>query len=274
VFRDNDSSWLSFTTNEKLYCVDVDLNSKKGFPIKLKYTPKIPFYFFINNKIKKIIGYTEQGKLSVCNFEGTIEKSFDLKIENVKQNLAFYKDNSWNGIIYGDKRAEIFCLSPASLVSSLEDLDTPIFATSTKNQAFFYVSNNEFIRNDFSGDLKVCAKGRNLKEIKSFNILDIPYVSLLSDKNVVILEADGDIVTKIKHPTKEINNYEIISNEFNDPIICLYSNKKKEIYLYTFDGAKLLNTPLIGDKIFNVNFVNGNIEIFLLKNNELIKHII
>lgn len=267
----DDKIELFFTTDEKLYSLNENLDENEGFPINLKNSPKIPFVRISNWK-DNIIGFNENNTLSVCDNQGNVLKKATFTLKNINNSISCFKLGTWKGIIHNNQTAKVFdLLNP----ESFNTIDLPtvntVFLTNNENQALFYIENNKLIRNDFNGDLKVCASGNNLGNIKVFSKFYI--LGVQSGSSLALFNSTGKCILKIKLPTKSINDYVITSNFVDEKYIILEDDLSKDIYIYTFEGGTISDGKISGNKNCFVRKIGSKFEIYSVVNNNLVRYI-
>jgi len=262
---------LFFTTSEKLYFLDQDFKSVKGYPIILKNKPKIPFVFTSLNQ-EKLIGYSEKKELSICDSEGNIKKRLTLDLNKIKNPISFFVSDNLSAVVYDDQKAYFLDLNREKIINQIDlNFDNTVFLTNNENQAFFYIQNNKLFRNGFDGDLKVCASGKKLFSLKSFFKNDV--IGVLSDKNLALFDVMGECVTKVKLPSIKKIDYTIVQNYDHQSYIIILDKLSNLLYIYNFEGHKILQKPIKGSEMVSVTKIGSTIKIYTILNNKLLKYL-
>lgn len=263
---------LFFTTSEKLYYLNQDFKSVEGYPIILKNRPKIPF-LFASSKQEKLIGYSEKKVLSICDSEGNVKKRFNLDLDKIKNPISIFETDNLSAVIYDDKKAYFIDLERDRIIDHVDlSFSNTVFLTNKENQAFYYIENNKLFRNGFDGDLKTCASGNKLFSLKSFSEFNV--IGVLSDKNLALFDVMGECVTKVKLPSIKNIDYTIVQNFDHQSYIIVLDKLSNLLYIYNFDGDKIIQKPIKGSEIVNVAKKGRLIKIYTLLNNRLLKYLI
>jgi hypothetical protein len=261
---------LFFTTTQKIYFLNENFKAIDGFPIVLKNKPLLPFVF-TNYKPNNIIGFSESKFLSICDSKGNNIERLKLNLDLVVRPISFFKSDDLYGVIHDEKSAQFINLDKKQALNKIDLLkDNTVFITNDLDQAFYYIENNKLIRNDFNGDLTVCASGYKLYNLKSFPKRNV--VGVLSDKNIAFFDVAGKCISKIKIPKASIHDFEIVLDRDGNTFIIMLDTLSNEIYIYTFDGESVLSSPIKGSSIISINGVDEDLQIITFVKNKLIKY--
>lgn len=267
-----DQEGIFFTTSEKLYYLDQNFRANSGFPIVLKNKPQLPFVFPTNSS-NILIGYSEKKIFSICDASGNVKEKISLNLNDIKNPISFFESDGLVGIIYDNTSAQFIDIKKNKLLNKISlNYENTVFLTTDSYQAFYYIENNKLIRNDFNGELKKCAKGQKLFNLKTFPLVGV--IGVLSNKNLAVFDAEGECVTKIVLPNNRIKDYSIISNLEGGKYIIMFDDLSNDVYIYNFEGETVLKSPLKGDKNFYIHGIGRNIEIYTVIKNKLVKYLI
>jgi hypothetical protein len=262
---------IYFTTSEKLYFLDPHFRAINGYPILLKHKPKIPFDFS-NLSSDLLVGYSEKNILSICDSKGNVKEKLDLILGDVKSPISFFNSNNLNGVLYDNNIAQFIDFESEKLLNKVSlKFQNTVFLTTDSYQAFYYLHNNKLIRNDFNGDLKICATGQKLFNLKTFS--EVQVIGVLSNKNLAVFDAEGECISKILLPTNRISDYLVIKNEEETKYVILFDDLSNDIYIYTFEGEIVLKSPIKGNKTIYINGIGRDLQIHTVYNNKLIKYL-
>lgn len=265
----NGNELILFTTSKKLYLLNSDFDNAPEFPIILKNKPKFPFRFFL--QVNKFIGYSEKNILSISDEKGNVQKKIEIDLKSVNPISFFDSEIGGMLIIYNDNVAHIYNAENYSYLNSIKlSFKNAVFFTTDQDQSFFYIEDDKLVRNDFNGELKVCAKGNNLSLLKFFQQSQV--IGVLSSKNIALFNSNGKCVSKIILPINQKLDYTIVKSLSGESYVILINDLKNDIYIYTFDGELVLKSSLKGSKSFYVNKNGRSIELYTVYNNKLLKY--
>jgi hypothetical protein len=269
VYEENNQDKIFFTTSEKLYLIDENFDNLNGYPIILKSEPLLPFYRYGPNKL---IGLSKTNFISISDSLGNVKKRIKTDFKNQTQQFYCFNTNIDLGVVYDRNKVYFIEIENPKLVNMMElQNSSSVFLISQNSQAFFYIKNSKLIRNGFQGELFNCANGNNLRQLKAY--FEMNLVSVLSNSSIALFDVDGKCISKIKLPNKSISSYDVIKNSKGESFVILTNELTKDNYIYTFDGNEIFDKPVKGDKLFLINRIGRNFEIFVSSNNKLIKYI-
>jgi hypothetical protein len=259
---------ILFTSSKKLYLLNSDFDNVSEFPIILKNKPKFPFRFF--QHLNKFIGYSEKNILSISDEKGNVQKKIEIDLKSVNP-ISFFYSRIGMLIIYNDDVAHIYNAESCSYINRIKlSYKKAVFFTTNQEQSFFYIEKDKLVRNDFNGDLKVCASGKKLSNLKFFQQSQV--IGVLSSKNIALFNSNGECVSKIILPTNQKLDFTIVKNIDGESYVILINDLKNDIYIYTFDGELILKSPFKGDESFYVSKKGRNFELYTVYKNKLLKY--
>ncbi len=270
----NGNQQVLFTTNHKIYLINLEGNSYKGFPISLDYTPSSEAVFFDSKKGKQLIYVSSNNKLIKYNGQGKRLKSLNLSISPTNIIPFIFKDGNKNlAVITGKNGGQLIQLDNLSKKNSFSVLNNQtVFCATDNTPAFFYPEKGKLVRNDFTGKTSIVGSFSKIDLLRNLTGIAHQYITYLTDKKFHICDGAGKIIRTIDLPSSNICDYQVLTLEDGSSVVGFIDSIENSIYLYTTKGKKITSNALEGQGLISLSETSDGILIFTKGNNLIIQY--
>ena len=270
----NGNYQILFTSTRKIYLMNLDGNSYKGFPISLNQTPNSEAVFFDSKKGKQLIFVSEKNEIIKFNGQGKRLKSLKLSISSTNITPFIFKDGKKNlAVITGKNGGQLIQLDNLSKKNTFSVLNgQTVFCTTENTPAFFYPEKGKLIRNDFSGKTSTIGSYSKIELLRNLIGSTRQYITYITDKKFQICDGSGKIIRTFDLPSSNISDYQVLTLEDGSSIVVFLDSIENSIFLYTTKGKKITQNALEGQGLICLSETSDGILISTKGNNLIIQY--
>ena len=236
------------TTSKFIYLFNSNGQHIAGFPIKVKSTPTLAATILSTSEGNKIFCVFKNNLVQKYNLNGDLEKQIKVDLKSVDKQIYTFKSNGESfGLVLNDQEGQRIGIDRLEKLNKFEGLtEDLVFCTSSDDPSFFYFDENELVKNSFDGEVVSIGDFNLHSLLKVVSGKSRTYVTFLTDKELIVLNEEGKVQTKIKFPSSGVSNYssQILSD--GSVIVSLFDTLSNDIYIYTIKGKLLFSKPIEG----------------------------
>ncbi len=270
----NGDQQVLFTTNRKIYLINLEGNTYKGFPITLNHSPSSEAIFFDSKKGKQLIYLNTKNVIVKYNGQGKKLKTLKLSISPSNTTPFIFKDGKKNlAVITGKNGGQLIQLDNLSKKNSFATLnEQTVFCATDNIPAFFYPEKGKLIRNDFTGKTTTVGSYAKIDLLRNLNGSTRQYVTFISDKKFQICDGSGKIIRTIDLPSSNVSDYQVLTLEDGSSVVVFLDSIENSIFLYTTKGKKITPNALEGQELICLSETSDGILISTKGNNLIIQY--
>lgn len=236
------------TTSKNIYLFNSKGQLIKGFPIQVKSKPTLAATILSTKEGNKIFCVFKNNLVQKYSLNGDLEKQIKVDLELIsKQIYTFNSDGETFGLVLNDHEGQRIGIDKLEKLNKFEGLSEDlVFCTSSDEPSFFYFDEDELIKNSFDGEIVKIGNFKKHSLLRVISGKSRTYITFLTGKELIILNEEGKIQTKIKFPSTGITNYSSQLLADGSVIVSLFDTLSNDIYIYTIKGKLLFNKPIEG----------------------------
>ena len=239
---------ILLTTSDFIYLFNSKGQHIDGFPIKVKSKPTIAATILTTSEGNKIFCVFKNNLVQKYNLKGDLEKQIKVDLKSIdKQIYTFKLDGNNFGLVLNGQEGQRIGIDKLEKLNKFEGLSQDlVFCTSSEEPSFFYFNEDELIKNSFDGEIVTIGNFKKHSLLSVISGKSRTYITFLTGKELIILNEEGSIQTKIKFPSSGITNYSSQLLADGSVIVSLFDTLSNDIYIYTIKGKLLFNKPIEG----------------------------
>lgn len=239
---------ILLTTSNFIYLFNSKGQHIDGFPIKVKSKPTIAATILPTSEGNKIFCVFKNNLVQKYNLKGDLEKQIKVDLKSIDKQIYTFKSDGENfGLVLNGQEGQRIGIDKLEKLNKFEGLSEDlVFCTSSEEPSFFYFDEEELIKNSFDGEIVTIGNFKKHSLLRVISGKSRTYITFLTSKELIVLNEEGRIQTKIKFPSSGITNYSSQLLADGSVIVSLFDTLSNDIYIYTIKGKLLFNKPIEG----------------------------